>query len=152
MLIIINDMDMRNKRYLSIDRGIRSLHPQFPKQNIDFKPFLTLFYANFALFSVFSRKDGLGLALRFFVFERVAVHNTSMYPTLNDGEQLIVLKINYIFGKPKREDIAIIRIDSSEKYVKRVIAMPGETIQITGNKVYPEFERFQPLNHALTRL
>ncbi|MCL1914943.1 MAG: signal peptidase I [Eubacteriaceae bacterium] len=78
----------------------------------------------------------LGLALHFFVFERVSVLQTSMYPTLKDGEQLIMLKINYIIGKPKRGDIAIIRFDASQKYVKRVIAMPGETIQITGNKVY----------------
>ncbi|MCL1913084.1 MAG: signal peptidase I [Eubacteriaceae bacterium] len=77
-----------------------------------------------------------GLVLHFFIFETVYVQQRSMYPTLKEGERLIMLKINYIVGRPKRGDIAIVKIDPTSKYVKRVIGLPGETIQIAGNVVY----------------
>ena len=74
--------------------------------------------------------------LRLFVFEFVNVEKTSMYPTINDGDKLFVLKAAYIFSQPQRGDIAIVKISDSESYVKRVIGRPGETIEIKDSTVY----------------
>ena len=77
----------------------------------------------------------LGL-LRIFVFEFVYVEQFSMHPTISESDKLCVLKIIYTFSAPKREDIAIIKISEDRKYVKRVIGLPGETIEIKDNIVY----------------
>ena len=74
--------------------------------------------------------------LRIFVFEFVYVERFSMHPTISDSDKLCVLKINYTFSSPKREDIAIVKISEDKKYVKRVIGLPGETIEVKNNIVY----------------
>ena len=74
--------------------------------------------------------------LRLFVFEIVSVRKTSMYPAINDGDKLFVLKITYAFSQPQRGDIAIVKISDSESFVKRVIGRPGETIEIKDSTVY----------------
>lgn len=65
---------------------------------------------------------------------RTEVHGNSMNDTLIDGENLIVDKISYRFANPDRFDIVVFpyRHDRSIHYIKRVIALPGETIFIDG--------------------
>jgi len=68
----------------------------------------------------------LALVINTFFISLVQVDGESMLPTLNHGERLVVRKIAY---KPKAEDIVIIKSNVLEKYiVKRVIALPGQTI------------------------
>ncbi len=78
----------------------------------------------------------LGITLLFitFIAQKTVVHQTSMFPTLNEGDHLIVDKISYRFTEPKRFDIVIFPYKLAEKkgsyYVKRIIGLPGETIRI----------------------
>ncbi len=78
----------------------------------------------------------LGITVLFitFVAQKTVVHQTSMYPTLNDGDHLVVDKITYRFTDPQRFDIVIFPYREVEKkntyYVKRIIGLPGETIRI----------------------
>ena len=67
-----------------------------------------------------------------FVGQRTKVDGDSMYPTLHDGDNLIVDKISYRFNDPERFDVIIFPYPQNEKvfYIKRVIGLPGETIQI----------------------
>lgn len=67
-----------------------------------------------------------------FVGQRTKVDGDSMYPTLHDGDNLIVDKISYRFNDPDRFDVIIFPYPQNEKvfYIKRVIGLPGETIQI----------------------
>ena len=67
-----------------------------------------------------------------FVGQRTKVDGDSMYPTLHDGDNLIVDKISYRFHDPDRFDVIIFPYPQNEKvfYIKRVIGLPGETIQI----------------------
>jgi len=68
-----------------------------------------------------------------FVGQRTVVDGTSMQPTLLDGEQLIVEKISYRFSDPERFDIVVFPPEFEEDgiyYIKRVIGLPGETVQI----------------------
>ena len=68
-----------------------------------------------------------------FVAQRTRVSGPSMYPTLEDGDNLIVEKITYRFRDPERFDVVIFphEEDGEEVYfIKRIIGLPGETIQI----------------------
>ena len=72
-----------------------------------------------------------------FVGQRTVVSGTSMIPTLQDGDNLITDKISYRFRDPERYDIIVLRVESQhENFIKRVIGLPGETVQIDGGRVY----------------
>ena len=73
-----------------------------------------------------------------FVGQKTTVNGVSMYPTLEDGDSLIVDKITYKFSDPQRFDIIVFPFQYQEDtyYIKRVIGLPGETVQITGGVIY----------------
>lgn len=73
-----------------------------------------------------------------FVGQRTEVSGTSMENTLNDGDNLIVDKISYRFRDPERFDIIIFPYQYEEDtyYIKRIIGLPGETVQIVDGKIY----------------
>ena len=72
-----------------------------------------------------------------FVGQRTVVSGTSMIPTLQDGDNLITDKISYRFRDPERYDIIVLRVESQhENFIKRVIGLPCETVQIVGGRVY----------------
>ena len=72
------------------------------------------------------------LLIRTFLFTPVKVDGTSMYPTLDNGEILILKKYVKTY---KRFDIVVINYNA-EKLVKRVIGLPGESIKYKNNKLY----------------
>jgi signal peptidase I len=67
-----------------------------------------------------------------FIGQRTYVSGSSMENTLHHGDNLIVDKLTYRFSKPKRYDIIVFPFRYQEKtyYIKRIIGLPGETIQI----------------------
>ena len=67
-----------------------------------------------------------------FVGQRTSVSGSSMEPTLSNNDQLILDKISYRFSEPQRFDIIVFPFQYAEKtfYVKRIIGLPGETVQI----------------------
>ncbi len=73
-----------------------------------------------------------------FVVQKTVVEGPSMYPTLESGNHLILEKVSYAFGEPERFDIIVFRIPGDERtyYIKRVIALPGETVQIAEGVIY----------------
>lgn len=72
-----------------------------------------------------------------FVGVRVQVIGTSMSPTLSDKDNLIVEKLSYRFSDPKRFDIIVFPYQQTNKhYIKRIIGLPGETVQIIDGYVY----------------
>ena len=79
------------------------------------------------------------LVLRF-VGQRTVVNGHSMDPTLANQENLIMDKLSYHFTDPKRFDIVIFpgpeEGGEHPYYIKRVIGLPGETVQIIDGKVY----------------
>lgn len=70
-----------------------------------------------------------------FVGQRTEVDGASMEPTLSDGDNLIVDKLTYRFRDPERFDIIVFPFKYKEKtyYIKRIIGLPGETVQIKEN-------------------
>lgn len=67
-----------------------------------------------------------------FVGQRTVVEGESMLPTLNDNDNLIVDKLTYRFSDPERYDIIVFpfRYGENVNYIKRIIGLPGETVQI----------------------
>lgn len=66
-----------------------------------------------------------------YVGQRTEVIGSSMVPTLEDGNQLITDKITYRFREPERFDIIVFPHEPmDEYYIKRIIGMPGETVEI----------------------
>lgn len=76
-----------------------------------------------------------------YVAQRTTVDGMSMYNTLNDGDNLIIEKLSYRFGDVERFDIVVFPYYDGAAgmdvyYIKRIIGLPGETIQITDGKIY----------------
>ena len=74
-----------------------------------------------------------------FVGQRTQVQQSSMETTLSEGDQLIMDKLTYKFSNPKRYDIIVFPFKYQENtyYIKRIIGMPGETLQIDEDgKIY----------------
>jgi signal peptidase I len=74
-----------------------------------------------------------------YVIQRTIVDGSSMADTLMDGEHLYVEKLSYRFDALDRFDIIVFYPygrDSEEYYVKRIIGLPGEKIQIIGSDIY----------------
>lgn len=67
-----------------------------------------------------------------YVGQRTQVIGSSMEPMLSDGDNLIVDKISYRFQEPQRFDIIVFpfQYEKNTFYIKRIIALPGETIYI----------------------
>jgi len=75
------------------------------------------------------------ILIRTFIVTPVRVNGESMYPTLNDGEIMLLNKINYRFHDIKRFDIVVVNT-KDEKIIKRVIGLPGETLEYKNNVLY----------------
>ncbi len=74
-----------------------------------------------------------------FVGQQIEVNGSSMENTLHSRDHLILEKISYETGNPKRFDIIVFKPYSDQKktyYIKRVIGLPGETVQIVGSDIY----------------
>ena len=73
-----------------------------------------------------------------FVGQRTHVSGESMKNTLDHGDQLIVDKITYRFQKPLRYDIIVFpyKYEENTYYIKRIIGLPGETVQIADGEIY----------------
>lgn len=74
-----------------------------------------------------------------FVLQRTIVDGVSMENTLHNGDQLYVEKLSYRFDAIKRFDVIVFYPKGRKEedyYVKRVIGLPGETVQIIGEDIY----------------
>ncbi|MBP1968271.1 signal peptidase I [Virgibacillus natechei] len=84
----------------------------------------------------------IAFILRTFIFATSIVEGGSMEPTLESGERVIVNKATYLLGEPERGDVVIIQTPS-KNYVKRVIGLPGETIEINGSTLLIDGELYE---------
>jgi len=82
----------------------------------------------------------LAVILIVFIYQPVKVEGTSMMPALTDQERIFINKFTYRFGSGniERGDLVVFwfPLDRTKSYIKRVIALPGDTVRIDNGTVY----------------
>lgn len=78
----------------------------------------------------------LAVVIKMFLVDFVLVQGTSMVPTLENGQRLVISKIAYEVGSPDYGDIVILKHNQNVDYVKRIIGKGGDTIEIKNQVVY----------------
>lgn len=79
----------------------------------------------------------IALLIRTFLFEPIRVDGESMCDTLQNNEIMFVTKPEYLLGEPQRGDVVICKYPGrTENFVKRLMAVPGDTIEVRENVVY----------------
>ena len=77
------------------------------------------------------------LPIRYFLFQPFIVKEESMSPNFETGDYLIVDEISYRFSEPQRGDVVVFKYpkDAAQRFIKRIIGVPGETVDIKDGKV-----------------
>lgn len=77
------------------------------------------------------------IPIRYYLVQPFFVKGASMEPSLEDGDYILVDELSYGFHDPARGDIVIFRypLDHSQFFIKRVIGLPGEIVEVNDNKV-----------------
>src|ERR1700748_229340 len=105
---------------------------------------------------------GLALVIIVFLYQPVKVEGTSMAPLLSDQERIFINKFVYRFSSIERGDVVVFwyPLDRSKSFIKRVIGLPGDTLEmrqgtlyVNGNVVqepyvplrYEDFSNFGPV-------
>lgn len=80
----------------------------------------------------------ISMLLKTFVFANAIVPTGSMLNTIHEGDRIIASRLSYINDDPERYDIIIFEFpdDETQKFVKRVIGLPGEAVQVINGVVY----------------
>ena len=86
----------------------------------------------------------MAIGLKYFLVEAYSIPSPSMQPTLLGStaagayDRILVNKAAYLFREPQRWEIAVFRYphNRSQNYVKRIVGLPGETLQIIGGDIY----------------
>ncbi|MBB4823951.1 signal peptidase I [Sporosarcina luteola] len=86
---------------------------------------------------------GLAAIIRIFLFTPIVVDGISMMPTLEDGDRMIVNKIGYTIGSPDRFDIVVFHAPEQKDYIKRVIGLPGDTVEYRDDVLYINGEAYE---------
>lgn len=78
------------------------------------------------------------IPVRYYFIKPFYVKGASMEPSFYDNEYLVIDEISYRFKEPLRGEIVVFRYprDPRQFFIKRIVGLPGETVQVTGNKVF----------------
>lgn len=106
-----------------------TLHKSFPERLGGY--FIELFETVVVIGAVFA-------VIYLFIAQFHKVSGNSMIPTLQSGDFLITEKLSYRFRNPKAGEVIVLKNprDESQDFIKRIIAVPGDTIKIAGSSVY----------------
>lgn len=93
----------------------------------------------------------LALTVHLFLAQATIVYGQSMEPNLYEKQRLIIDKVSYRFRPPQRSDIVVLKVPGMEEMlVKRIIGLPGETVEVRRGVVYVNGEPLpEPFPHDL---
>src|SRR5438876_3560854 len=85
----------------------------------------------------------LAVILIVFIYQPVKVEGTSMMPSLTDQERIFINKFTYRFSTIERGDMVVFwfPLDRTKSYIKRVIGLPGDKVEITDGVVFVNGQR-----------
>ncbi len=92
---------------------------------------------------------GIAFVVIFFFGFRTSVVGQAMTSTLENGDQILVNRFVYMVGHPKQNDIVVFFPNGNEKshyYIRRVIACPGDKVQVKDGAVYVNGKAYQEVN------
>lgn len=77
------------------------------------------------------------IPIRYFLFQPFFVIGQSMEPNFENGDYLVVDEISYRLTSPKRGDVIVFKYPGnlSQRYIKRIIGLPGEKLEISDDKI-----------------
>ena len=77
------------------------------------------------------------IPVRYYLIQPFFVHGASMEPNFSNGQYLIINEIGYRFDDPQRGEVVIFKypLNLSQYYIKRIIGLPGETIEVKDGRV-----------------
>ena len=83
----------------------------------------------------------LALAFKFFLFDTRNIPSSSMVPTIEPGDRVIMSRLSYLGARePERGDIVVFRapeeLNERDDLIKRVVGLPGEEVAVSGGAVY----------------
>ena len=133
-------------------KGIFAQQAKRAKKGKKEKPKKTLKQEIFEWAMVFIVAATMAFVVRTYLFEPVSVDGESMRNTLNDHDFMIATKYDYLSGEPERFDIVICNYPNTDDgmyRVKRVIGLPGETIELRSGELYVDGE-FVEQNFEMT--
>ena len=80
------------------------------------------------------------------MFQTVTMQESSMEPTVSVGDRFFINKAVYKFSSPKRGDVIVFRTNASDDaalHIRRVIGLPGETVQISDGRILIDGETYK---------
>lgn len=118
-------MDNESNRLIYGDQINKGFFESLKDHIIDFIQTLVVFGAIFTV-------------IYLFVAQPHKVSGNSMVPTFQNGDYIITDKLSYKLGQPKRGDIIVLKNprDESQDFIKRIIALPNDTVKIEGGEVF----------------
>lgn len=77
------------------------------------------------------------IPIRYFLFQPFVIQGSSMEPNFHEADYLIVDELSYRFREPRRGEVIVFKFpyDISKRFIKRIIGLPGETVEIKDGKV-----------------
>jgi signal peptidase I len=78
----------------------------------------------------------ISIVLYIFVMTPHEVIGNSMHPTYKNGEYLMANKVTYRIGEPQRGDVIIFKYSETQDFIKRIIALPGDTVMLKDGQFY----------------
>ena len=75
------------------------------------------------------------IPIRTFLFQPFFVRGESMSPAFENGDYLIIDQLSYRFRDPQRGEVIVFKHPPSQRYIKRIVGLPGETVEIEDGKV-----------------
>lgn len=91
----------------------------------------------FELGKIFLITAAIIIPVRYYIAQPFIVRGASMEPTYQDSEYLIVDELSYELRQPRRGEVIIFRYpkDTSQFFIKRIIGLPGETVELSHGRV-----------------
>lgn len=137
-------------------KGVHTVPKHVPEQTEKKQTFKESFWelVRFAFIAII-----IVIPIRLFIAQPFIVSGSSMVPTFQNGQYLIVDELSYHFEAPKRGDVIVFRYpnDPSKFFIKRIVGLPGETVEVKAeqtiiiNKEHPDgfaLDQSYVMNHS----